>query len=66
MRRLGYAYNLQESERGVNAVGACVRDGMGHALAAAVVAPASRCPRSRPAEITSTLMAVVGQIGREL
>lgn len=67
VRRSGYAYNLQQSERGVNAVGACVRDGAGTAVAAvAVAAPSSRCPRARLAELAQPLLAAVRDIGREL
>src|SRR5437764_279826 len=52
VRRRGYAYNLQESERGVNAVGACIRDRTGQAPAAiAIAAPASRTPRGRLTEL---------------
>ncbi|WP_326585197.1 IclR family transcriptional regulator [Streptomyces sp. NBC_00487] len=67
VRRTGYAYNLQESERGVNAVGACVRDRTGTAVAAvAVAAPTSRCPRARLAELAQPLLAVAQEIGRGL
>ncbi|MDP9399320.1 MAG: IclR family transcriptional regulator, partial [Actinomycetota bacterium] len=46
VRRRGFALNLEESERGVNAVGACVRSVTGAPVAAAVVAgPAVRCGR---------------------
>ena len=67
VRRAGYAYNLQRSERGVNAVGACVRDGAGTAVAAvAVAAPSSRCPRARLTELAQPLLAAVEDIGRDL
>ncbi|WP_435283499.1 IclR family transcriptional regulator [Streptomyces koelreuteriae] len=67
VRRHGYACNLQESEHGVNAVGACVRDRMGHAVAAvAVAAPSSRCPRARLMELTQPLLTAVRDISREL
>ncbi|MEU9349140.1 IclR family transcriptional regulator [Streptomyces sp. NPDC048278] len=67
IRRLGYAYNLQESESGVNAVGACVRDGAGRALAAvAVAAPASRCRKTRLTELAPTVLDAARSIGREL
>jgi DNA-binding IclR family transcriptional regulator len=43
IRRRGYARNIEETERGVSAVGACVRDGSGRAVGAVVVgAPSSR------------------------
>lgn len=63
VRRSGFAYNLQESERGVNAVGACVRDRTGTAVAAvAVAAPSSRCPRARLTSLAQPLLAVVRDI----
>jgi DNA-binding IclR family transcriptional regulator len=43
IRRRGYARNVEETERGVSAVGACVRDRRGRAVAAvAIAAPSSR------------------------
>jgi DNA-binding IclR family transcriptional regulator len=67
VRRNGYAYNLQESEPGVNAVGACIRDRTGAAVAAvAVAAPSSRCPRARLMELTESLLTVTRDIGRGL
>ncbi len=66
-RRQGFAYNLQESERGVNAVGACVRDRTGAAVAAvAVAAPSSRCPRTRLMGLAQPLLTAVRDISREL
>lgn len=63
VRRNGYAYNLQESERGVSAVGACVRDRTGSAVAAvAVAAPSTRCPRARLVELAQPLLAVTRDI----
>jgi DNA-binding IclR family transcriptional regulator len=45
-RRNGYAVNQGESERGITAVGVCVRDETGNALAALAVAmPSARCSR---------------------
>ena len=66
-KRLGYAVNLQESERGVNAVGACLRDRSGRAVAAiAVAAPAARCPRTRLTELAGPLLSTVAEINRAL
>jgi DNA-binding IclR family transcriptional regulator len=54
-RRRGYSSNSEESERGVSAVGAVVRDGRGHAVAAiAVAAPTSRCPGAGSASLPRT------------
>jgi DNA-binding IclR family transcriptional regulator len=51
-RRRGYGSNSEESERGVSAVGAVIRDRGGRAVAAiAAAAPTSRCPRSRLREL---------------
>lgn len=62
-KRLGYALNLQESERGVNAVGTCVRDRSGRAVAAiAVAAPSARCPRARLTELAATLLSAAAGI----
>ncbi|MER5436495.1 IclR family transcriptional regulator [Streptomyces sp. NPDC002588] len=67
VRRNGYAINLQGSERGVNAVGACVRDRSGAAVAAvAVAAPSSRCPRARLTSLAQPLLAVARDISRGL
>jgi DNA-binding IclR family transcriptional regulator len=67
VRRHGYACNLQESERGVHAVGACVRDRTGTAVAAvAVAAPSVRCTHARLAELSQPLLAAVQAIGQEL
>jgi DNA-binding IclR family transcriptional regulator len=54
VRRRGYGSNSEESERGVSAVGAVVRDRDGRAVAAiAVAAPTSRCPRNRIPELAT-------------
>ncbi|WP_063997222.1 IclR family transcriptional regulator [Streptomyces phaeochromogenes] len=67
VRRHGYALNLQESERGVLAVGACVRDRTGSAVAAvAVAAPSVRCTRARLTELSRPLLATVQDIGQGL
>lgn len=57
VRRRRYARNLEESEQGVNAVGTCVRDGAGRALAAVVVAaPALRVPRRELPRLAGALI----------
>ncbi|MFI1704992.1 IclR family transcriptional regulator [Streptomyces griseoruber] len=67
VRRLGYACNLQESERGVNAVGTCVRDRAGNAIAAiAVAAPSLRTPRARLTELVKPLLSAAEEIGQAL
>lgn len=48
IRRRGYATNFEESTQGITAVGACVRDSAGRAVAAVAIAcPTARCPRQR-------------------
>ncbi|KUN30286.1 IclR family transcriptional regulator [Streptomyces antibioticus] len=67
VRRDGHAINLQESERGVHAIGACVRDRSGTAVAAvAVAAPSVRCTRARLTELSRPLLAAVQDIGQGL
>jgi DNA-binding IclR family transcriptional regulator len=59
IRRRGYATNLEESERGIVAVGTCVRDTAGRAVAGlAVAAPNARCPRSRLPELAAVVIKV--------
>ncbi|WP_028921033.1 IclR family transcriptional regulator [Pseudonocardia acaciae] len=59
VRRRGYATNLEESERGILAVGACVRDAAGRAVAGlAVAAPSARCPQSRLPELAAVVIKV--------
>ncbi|QFY13150.1 helix-turn-helix domain-containing protein [Nonomuraea phyllanthi] len=66
-RRRGYAVNSEESERGVRAVGACVRDGAGRAIAAAAVAvPSVRWPKRRLTELAAPLLAAVTRISAAL
>jgi DNA-binding IclR family transcriptional regulator len=56
VRRRGYATNFEESERGIVAVGVCVRDSAGRAVAAlAVAVPSVRCPRSRAGELAKVV-----------
>ncbi|MFI7617475.1 IclR family transcriptional regulator [Nonomuraea terrae] len=67
VRRRGYAVNSEESERGVRAVGACVRDGAGRAIAAAAVAvPSVRWPKRRLSELAVPLMSAVAGISAAL
>ncbi|WP_433280396.1 IclR family transcriptional regulator [Pseudonocardia xinjiangensis] len=47
IRRRGYARNVEETERGVSAVGACVREGRHRAVAAIVIAAPSSRARGR-------------------
>lgn len=57
VRRRGYATNYGESDRGIVAIGACVRDDSGRALAAfAVALPSPRCPRSRVPELAAAVL----------
>jgi DNA-binding IclR family transcriptional regulator len=63
VRRRGYALNSEESEPGVRAVGACVRDGAGRAIAAAAVAvPSARWPSRRLPELAAPLTASTTRI----
>jgi DNA-binding IclR family transcriptional regulator len=58
IRRRGYATNFEESDRGIVAAGACVRDSAGRAVAAlAVAAPSARCPRSRVPALAAAVVA---------
>ncbi|GAA4547963.1 IclR family transcriptional regulator [Streptomyces collinus] len=67
VRRAGWALNLQESERGVNAVGACVRDRTSRAVAAvAVAAPSARYPKGRLNRLASPLLPAARDIGHQL
>jgi DNA-binding IclR family transcriptional regulator len=57
IRRRGYATNFEESAQGVTAVGACVRDAAGKAIAAlAIACPSARCPRQRIPELAEALV----------
>jgi DNA-binding IclR family transcriptional regulator len=58
IRKRGYATNFEESAQGVTAVGACVRDTAGKAMAAlAIACPSARCPRQRVPELAEVLVA---------
>jgi DNA-binding IclR family transcriptional regulator len=57
IRRRGYATNIEESTPGITAVGACVRDTAGKAVAAiAVACPSARCPRQRVPDLAKALV----------
>ena len=67
IRKRGYAMNSGESAKGVVAVGACVRDRTGRALAGiAIASPAPRCPRTRIPEIVTALLTAVAEIRIDL
>ncbi|SNT16988.1 transcriptional regulator, IclR family [Streptosporangium subroseum] len=67
VRRRGYAVNSEESERGVRAVGVCVRDGAGRAVAAAAIAvPSVRWPKRRLTELAVPLVASATRISAAL
>jgi len=67
VRRRGYGGNSEESERGVSAVGAVVRDRTGRAVAAiAVAAPASRCPRGRLRELAPAVIEAARTVSASL
>lgn len=67
VRRRGYATNINESERGITALGCAVVDGTGRTVAAmAVAAPSVRTPRERVAELAPVLVASAREAGRAL
>jgi DNA-binding IclR family transcriptional regulator len=67
IRRRGYATNLGESERGIAAVGACVRDASRRAVAALAVAmPSARCPRARLPDLAAAVIDVATTASRTL
>jgi len=58
VRKRGYATNVEESAPGITAVGACVRDAAGKAVAAlAVACPSARCSRQQIPELAKSLVA---------
>ncbi|WBB99961.1 IclR family transcriptional regulator [Solwaraspora sp. WMMA2080] len=66
-RRLGYAVNREESERGITGIGVCLRDTTGRvrgALAAGM--PTARCPNIRIPEVAAALRTAAGLIAAEL
>jgi DNA-binding IclR family transcriptional regulator len=67
VRRRGYATNFEESERGIVAVGACVRDAAGRAVAGlAVAVPSVRCPRSTVPALAKVVRAAAGAATADL
>lgn len=67
VRRRGYATNFEESERGIIAVGACVRDGTGRAVAAlAVAVPSVRCARSAVPALAKSVLTAAAAAGAAL
>jgi IclR family transcriptional regulator, acetate operon repressor len=62
VRERGYAENIEETESGVCAVGMCVRDGSGEAVAALSVAAPSVRYRERAAAIAGELRAAIAGI----
>jgi IclR family acetate operon transcriptional repressor len=67
VRRRGYGVNIGESERGITAVGACVHDPAGRAVAAVTAsAPSVRLPHSRIPQFAEVVVAAAGRIEAEL
>ena len=67
VRRRGYGINVGESERGITAVGACVRDPAGRAVAAITVsAPSLRLPRGRIPRFAELVRSAAARAGAEL
>lgn len=67
VRRRGYALNVEESEQGVNAIGAAVRDRTGRAIAGVVVAaPSLRLPRRAMATLGVPVQAAAAAISASL
>ncbi|MFC0527722.1 IclR family transcriptional regulator [Phytohabitans kaempferiae] len=62
-RRLGYAVNREESERGIIGVGVCLRDSAGRVRGAlAVGMPTARCPNSRVPSVARALHAAADAV----
>jgi len=67
VRRRGFALNVEETEQGVNAIGAAVRDRNGRAVAAEVVAaPSLRLPRRSMAGLIAPLQSSAAAISASL
>jgi IclR family transcriptional regulator, acetate operon repressor len=63
VRRGGYALNIGETERGISAVGAAVREPGGRAIAAlSVSVPTLRLPRTRVPEVAAVLRDAVARM----
>lgn len=67
VRRRGYATNVNESKRGMSAVGVCVRTSAGEAIAAcAFSVPSARCTPARLRELADVLRHATTQMSRDL
>lgn len=67
VRRRGYAINTEQSEQGVNAIGACVRERHGRAVAAVVLAvPSLRLPLRRLTAFAPQVQSTAAAIGAAL
>ncbi|MFK0296545.1 IclR family transcriptional regulator [Streptomyces sp. NPDC090442] len=67
IRTVGYGLNNGESEPGITALGCCVRDANGRAVAAiALSAPTLRFPRGRIPEIETAVKKVAAQVSEQL
>ncbi len=67
IRARGYAINTEESEVGLAAVAAAVRDGEGRPVGAVTVAgPAQRFAESRLGQVAAALLSAVGEISARL
>ncbi|MPZ79249.1 MAG: helix-turn-helix domain-containing protein [Actinophytocola sp.] len=67
VRRRGYATNINESERGISAIGCPVIDATGRTVAAmAIAAPSARCSRERIGELAPLLADAAREAGQEL
>lgn len=66
-RRLGYALNREESERGIIGVGVCLRDSAGRVRGALAVAiPTARCPNSRVPVVARAMHAAAERVRADL
>lgn len=66
-RRVGYAVNREESERGITGVGVCLRDSSGQVRGAlAVGMPTARCPNTRIPTVAKALQAAADRVRAEL
>jgi DNA-binding IclR family transcriptional regulator len=66
-RRVGYAINREESERGIIGVSVCLRDRDDRVLAAIATAmPTARCPNARIPSVASEMLASAERIRLDL